>query len=184
MRLARPFALAAASAAVLVATAAVAALPVGTAAPQFTAQGALAGKPFTFDLAKAAAKGPVVLYFFPAAFTSGCTKEAHDFAEASADYAKAGATLVGITAGNVERVADFSKLECRDKFAVLADPGAKIARMYKATNPMTDLKGWSDRTSYVIDRDGKIKLAYSNFNPDKHVDETLAEVKTLAKSGM
>ena len=137
----------------------------GAAAPQFTATGALAGQPFAFDLAKATAKGPVVLYFFPAAFTSGCTKEAHDFAEASADYTKAGATLVGVTAGNVERVSDFSKLECRDKFAVLADPGAKIAKLYKATNPITDLKGWSDRTSYVIGKDGKIKLAYSQLQP-------------------
>ncbi|MBE7219407.1 MAG: peroxiredoxin [Caulobacteraceae bacterium] len=179
MRLARTLALAASAAALLVAGAAHAALPVGATAPEFSAQGALAGKTFSFDLQKALARGPVVLYFFPAAFTSGCTKEAHDFAEASAQFTQAGATLVGITAGNVDRVADFSKVECRDKFAVLADPGAKIAKTYKATNPLTDMKGWSDRTSYVIGQDGKIKLAYSNLNPDKHVDETLAEVKAL-----
>ena len=153
----------------------------GATAPNFSAQAALGGKTFPFELSKALARGPVVLYFFPAAFTSGCTKEAHDFAEATPQFTAAGATIVGVTAGNVERVAEFSKVECRDKFAVVADPGAKIAKQYKSTLALKP--GWSDRTSYVIGQDGKVKLAYSNLNPDKHVDETLAEVKKLKPAG-
>src|SRR6201994_3546468 len=93
-----------------------AALPVGASAPLFAAKGALGGKPFAFSLAKQLKKGPVVLYFFPAAFTAGCTIEAHEFAEATDTFNRLGATIVGVTAGNVDRVAEFSSLECRDKF--------------------------------------------------------------------
>ena len=173
----RPLALAAAALAALAATSANAALPVGAKAPDFSAQAALGGKTFPFQLSKALARGPVVLYFFPSAFTAGCTKEAHDFAEATADFAKAGATVVGVTAGAVDRVAEFSKVECRDKFAVIADPGAKIAKEYKSQLVLRP--GWSDRTSYVIGQDGTVKFAYSDLNPDKHVDLTLAEVRKL-----
>ena len=141
---------------------------------------ALAGKTFTFKLSDALKKGPVVLYFFPAAFTSGCTKEAHDFAEATADFAKLGATVVGVTSGNANRVAEFSKVECRDKFAVAADPGAKIAAQYKST--LMVRPGWSDRTSYVIAPDGKILLSYSDLNADHHVEKTLAAVKAFKTS--
>ena len=185
MRAVRPLALAAAAVAALAAGAARAApLAPGAVAPEFTAQAALGGKTFAFDLDKALARGPVVLYFFPAAFTSGCTKEAHDFAEATADFTKAGATIVGITGGNTDRVAEFSKVECRDKFAVVADPGAKIARRYGATIPMvTDMKGYSSRTSFVIAKHGKIASVFSDMSPDKHVDMTLAEVKKLKPAG-
>ena len=101
-----------------------AALPVGAQAPAFELQGALAGKPIAFSLQQALQKGPVVLYFFPAAFTAGCTIEAHAFAEATDEFNKMGATVIGVTAGNTDQVSDFSKLECRDKFAVAADPGS------------------------------------------------------------
>lgn len=97
-----------------------AALPVGAKAPAFELQGALAGKPIAFSLQQALQKGPVVLYFFPAAFTAGCTIEAHAFAEATDEFNKMGATVIGVTAGNTDQVSDFSKLECRDKFAVAA----------------------------------------------------------------
>ncbi len=168
----------AAAAVLAAAPAALAALKPGDAAPDFTAKAALAGKSFEFKLSDALKKGPVVLYFFPAAFTSGCTKEAHDFAEATPEFEKAGATVIGVTAGNVDRVAEFSAVECRNKFAVAADPGAKIAAQYKAVLALKP--DWSDRTSYVIGRDGKIVTAYSNLNPDKHVETTLAAVKSLA----
>ena len=173
----RAIVLSAALAVAAAAAPALAALPVGAVAPAFTAKAALAGKEYDFDLAKELKKGPVVLYFFPAAFTSGCTVEAHDFAEASADFSKLGATVVGVTAGNVERVAEFSKVECRDKFAVVADPGAKIAKQYKSTLALRP--GWSDRTSYVIAPDGKIAAVYSALDPDKHVETTMAAVKKL-----
>jgi len=165
-----------ASAALAVSPAARAALPTGVAAPDFTAQGALGGKPLTFSLRHARHNGPVVLYFFPAAFTSGCTVEAHKFAEATERFKKLGATVVGITAGNVERVAEFSKAECRSKFAVAADPGAKIAAQYKATIKFGDSL-ISDRTSYVIAPDGKILLSYSDPNPEQHVEKSLDAVK-------
>lgn len=169
-------ALAAVFALSLAATAAQAALPVGATAPDFSAQASQAGKQFPFSLAAALKKGPVVLYFFPAAFTSGCTIEAHEFADASDDYKKMGATLIGITAGNIARLTEFSVSECRSKFAVAADPDAKIAGEYKST--LAIYPGHSDRTSYVIAPNGKVILSYSDLKPDQHVAKTLEAVKT------
>jgi peroxiredoxin len=154
---------------------AMAALAVGATAPNFTAQASMAGKTFSFNLADALQKGPVVLYFFPAAFTSGCTIEAHEFADAEPQYKALGATLIGVTAGNIDRLTQFSVSECRSKFPVAADPNAKIAGEYKST--LAIYPGHSDRTSYVIAPDGKVVLAYSNLNPDQHVAKTLAALK-------
>lgn len=153
-----------------------AALPVGAKAPDFELKGALAGKPIDFSLQKARQKGPVVLYFFPAAFSAGCTIEAHDFAEATDDFSKMGATVIGVTAGNTDQVSDFSRLECRDKFAVAADPGAKVAAQYQTLMEMKG-KTLSDRTSYVIAPDGDILLSYTDRNPETHIAKTLAAVK-------
>ncbi len=89
--------------------------------------------------------------------------------------------MVGVTAGNVERVAEFSKVECRDKFAVAADPGAKIAAQYQAMNGRAD-RPLSDRTSYVIAPDGKILLSYTDPNPHQHVERTLAAVRAWKAS--
>lgn len=161
----------------LSATPALAALPEGAKAPDFQLDAALAGKPMTFSLAKALQNGPVVLYFFPAAFTQGCTLEAHEFAEATDAFRKLNATVVGVTAGNAERVAEFSKLECRDKFAVAADPGAKIAAEYKTQFQAKDGKMLSDRTSFVIAPGGKILLSYTDRNPELHIQKTMDAVK-------
>jgi peroxiredoxin (alkyl hydroperoxide reductase subunit C) len=152
-----------------------AALKVGDSAPEFTAQASQAGKQFPFSMAEALKKGPVVLYFFPAAFTSGCTIEAHEFADASEQYKQMGATLIGITAGNINRLTEFSVSECRSKFPVAADPDAKIADSYKST--LAIYPGHSDRTSYVIAPDDKVIFAYSNLGPDQHVAKTLEAVK-------
>lgn len=157
------------------APAALAALAVGDKAPDFSAPASMAGKAFPFSLAAALKKGPVVLYFFPAAFTPGCTIEAHEFAEAEAQYKAEGATLIGVTAGNIDRLTQFSVSECRSKFPVAADPNAAIAKEYKAT--LSLWPGHSDRTSYVIAPDGKILLAYTDLKPDDHVAKTLAAVK-------
>ncbi|MBP2158838.1 MULTISPECIES: peroxiredoxin [Asticcacaulis] len=166
---------------VLAAGSAFAGLPEGAKAPDFTLQAALAGKPTTFTLKNALKKGPVVLYFFPAAFTAGCTLESHKFAEANDDFNKLGATVVGVTAGNVDRVAEFSKTECRDKFAVAADPGAKVAAQYQST---MEGKQISDRTSYVIAPSGKILLSYTDRNPEAHITKTMEAVRTYkAKKG-
>jgi peroxiredoxin len=164
----------------VIAAPAYAALKPGDTAPDFVVKAALAGKAFDFSLKDALKKGPVVLYFFPAAFTPGCTLEAHAFAEATDDFNKQGATLIGLTAGNIDRVAEFSKVECRDKFAVAADPGAKIAGEYDSK--FAERPGLSDRTSYVIGTDGKIAFTYSNLNPNDHVKETMAALKAWKAS--
>jgi peroxiredoxin len=172
----RLFALACA-AALIAAAPALAALKVGAAAPDFSAQASQAGKQFSFKLSDALKKGPVVLYFFPAAFTSGCTIEAHEFAEASGEYQKLGATLIGVTAGNIDRLVEFSVSECRSKFPVAADPGAKIAESYKST--LAIYPGHSDRTSYVIAPDGKVVFVYSDLGADQHVAKTLEALKAF-----
>lgn len=158
-------------------TLALAALPEGAKAPDFQLDAALAGKPMTFSLAKALKQGPVVLYFFPAAFTQGCTVEAHEFAEATDAFKRLNATVVGVTAGNADRVAEFSKLECRDKFAVAADPGAKIAAEYHTQFKTKTGTALSERTSFVIAPDGKILLSYTDANPELHIQKTMDAVK-------
>lgn len=160
----------------LTATPAQAALSEGAVAPAFTLSGALAGKPITFSLKTALSNGPVVLYFFPAAFTAGCTQEAHDFAAAAGQFKAEGATLVGITAGNIDRVSEFSKVECRDQFAVLADPGALTAILYHSVSTAHQTL-LSQRTSYVIAPDGTILLSFTSNNPEQHVAQTLDALK-------
>jgi peroxiredoxin len=167
--------IAVACAASLLAAPAFAALKVGADAPDFSAQASQAGKQFPFRLSDALKKGPVVLYFFPAAFTSGCTIEAHEFAEASDDYKKLGATLIGVTAGNIDRLTEFSVSECRSKFPVAADPNAAIAKSYDST--LAVRPGWSDRTSYVIAPSGKVAYVYSALGPNQHVAKTLEALK-------
>ena len=158
---------------------ALAALKVGAQAPDFSAQAYLAGEPFTFELADALKKGPVVVYFFPAAHTPGCNLEAHLFSEAIEEFKAHDATVIGVTAGNIDELADFSKEteHCGGKFAVAADPGAKIAASYDAI--LAQKPEWSDRTSYVISPAGSIVHVHSDLNPNKHVAETLAAVKAL-----
>lgn len=162
-------------ASILLAAPALAALKPGDKAPDFSSTAFLAGKGTPFQLSKALKKGPVVLYFFPSAYTKGCTIEANEFAVATADFNAMGATVVGVTAGQTERLADFSKEHCRDKFAVAAVTKDTI-KAYDATLALKpDL---SDRTSYVIAPDGKIIYAFSNLsNPVEHVEKTKAAVK-------
>ncbi|GAA5072104.1 peroxiredoxin [Lysobacter panacisoli] len=158
-----------------------AALKTGAKAPDFSAPAYLAGNPFTFKLSDALKKGPVVMYFFPAAFTPGCNLEAHLFSEAIDQFKAQGATVIGVTAGNTDQLAEFSKSteHCGGKFAVTADPGAKIAKQYDA---ILDKKPeWSNRTSYVIAPNGNIVHVYSDLTPNKHVKETLDAVKALKK---
>ena len=158
-----------------------AALKVGAKAPDFSAPAYLAGQPFTFNLADALKKGPVVVYFFPAAHTPGCNLEAHLFSDAIDKFKARHATVIGVTAGNIDELADFSKEteHCGGKFAVAADAGAKIAKQYDATLKLKP--GWSDRTSYVIAPSGSITHVYSALNPSKHVKETLDAVEALGE---
>jgi peroxiredoxin len=134
---------------------------------------------FDFNLANALAKGPVVLYFYPAAFTKGCTMEAHDFAEHISDYTALGATVIGVSGDDIAKLQKFSVSECRSKFAVASDGDHKISRSYDAAISVGPLVMYSDRTSYVIDRTGKIVYAYRSMDPSKHVENTLAALKKL-----
>jgi peroxiredoxin len=154
---------------------ALAALAVGAKAPDFTAQASLGGKEFSFSLVDALKKGPVVLYFYPAAFTKGCTIEAHDFAEATAQFAALGATVIGVSHDDVGTLDKFSVSECRSKFAVAADPDETVIKAYDAVLPIKP--EYSNRTSYVIAPDHTILMTYTDLDPDKHVDLTMAAVK-------
>src|ERR1700712_5638951 len=147
---------AAAISAAALATSALAELKTGAKAPDFTAPAYLAGQPFTYKLADALKKGPVVVYFFPAAHTAGCNLEAHLFSEAIDQFKAEKATVIGVTAGNVDQLADFSKdtEHCGGKFPVAADPGAKIAKEYESI--LAAKPDWSSRTSYLIAKNGDI----------------------------
>ncbi|MGH6987299.1 MAG: peroxiredoxin [Caulobacteraceae bacterium] len=171
--------LAAAGASLLLAGPSFAALQPGAVAPEFSASGFKGGAPIHFDLKAALRKGPVVLYFFPAPETAGCDLEAHLFADATDKFHSEGATVIGVTAGNLDKLALFSKEtdHCSGKFPVAADPTLAISRSYDATLDMPNAPKWSNRTSYVIAPDDKILLAYSNLNPNDHVEKTLAAVE-------
>ena len=154
-----------------------AALAPGAAAPDFTTEATLAGKPFTFSLADALKRGPVVLYFYPAAFTPGCTVEAHEFAEATEKFKALGATVIGVSHDPIDTLNKFSVSECRNKFAVASDADQSITKAYDAV--LAAEPKYADRTSYVIAPSGKIVYEYTALNPDKHVGNTLAAVEKL-----
>jgi thioredoxin-dependent peroxiredoxin len=153
---------------------AIAALKPGAAAPNFTTEATLAGRPFTFKLAESLRTGPVVLYFYPAAFTHGCTIEAHDFAEATDRFKALGATVIGVSHDSIDTLNKFSVSECRNKFAVASDADKKISKAYDAEFLFTSM---TNRTSYVIAPTGRIIYEYTSLDPDKHVANTLAAVE-------
>lgn len=155
-----------------------AALDVGAKAPPFALDAALAGKLFRFSLADALKKGPVVLYFFPAAFSIGCTIEAHEFAEATDQYRQLGASVIGVSGDDIEAMKKFSATECRNKFAVGADVDQRVMKAYDAV--MSLKPEYASRTSYVIAPDGTIVYQYNSLNPYRHVSNTLAALKAWA----
>jgi thioredoxin-dependent peroxiredoxin len=173
----------AAAAALSLAVPATAALKTGQVAPDFTAPGAMAGKPFTVNLKAALKKGPVVLYFFPAAFTAGCNAEAHAFAEALPDFQKAGATVIGMTAGNIDKLEAFSAEKCAGKFAVAA-ASPTIIKGYdvQLTKPDGTATTVTSRTSYVIAPDGKVLFVHSDMSPADHIRLSLAAVQKYRAS--
>jgi thioredoxin-dependent peroxiredoxin len=155
------------------ATPSLAALKPGAIAPSFQTQAALGGKTFTFSLDAARKKGPVVLYFFPAAFTPGCTVEANEFAVAMPEFKKLGATVVGAAGDDIQKLAKFSVEECRNKFAVaVATP--QIAKGFDVAVP---LAGRTNRTSYLIAPNGQIIYAHSNGDYRGHVTGVMKALK-------
>jgi thioredoxin-dependent peroxiredoxin len=159
----------------LMAVPAFAALPDGTKAPDFNTDASLAGKAFKFSLADALKKGPVVLYFYPAAFTPGCTVEAHEFAEATDKFKAMGATVIGVSHDPIDKLNKFSVSECRNKFAVASDADGSVMKNYDAILPVKP--EYANRTSYVIAPTGVIIYSYTDLQPDKHVANTMAAVK-------
>lgn len=172
-RLAVPMVLSLAAAALAVP--AFAALAVGAKAPGFTLQATQGGKVFTFVLADALKKGPVVLYFYPAAFTTGCTIEAHEFADAIDQYQALGATVIGVSHDPLDKLQKFSVSECRSKFPVAADTNQAVETSYDAV--LAKHPQYANRTSYVIAPDGTILYTYTDLDPSLHVQNTLTALK-------
>ena len=160
------------------ATSGSAALPAGSKAPDFVTTGAVGGKAFRLHLADQLRKGPVVLYFFPKAFTKGCTLEAHAFSEAAKDFRKAGARVIGMSADDLPTLKRFSVEACRNAFPV-ATASPDVIKAYDVS--LKQKPGLTDRTSYVIDRNGKVVFVHSDLDWSEHVSKTLAAVRALKR---
>ncbi|MCP1471800.1 peroxiredoxin [Sphingobium sp. OAS761] len=173
-----PLILAAAAVATFSSGGAMAALAVGAKAPDFTTRGAMAGKPFTLTLSHQLKRGPVVLYFFPKAFTPGCSAEAREFAENIDKFKAAGATVIGMSADPVDDLVSFSTKECAGKFPV-ASAGPGIVSGYDVALKMRP--GMTDRTSYVIAPSGRIAFVHSEMNYAGHVKSTLEAVEAMKR---
>ncbi len=152
-----------------------AALDVGAKAPDFTAPAAHAGKTFTFSLNKALKKGPVVLYFYPEAFTNGCTIEAKSFADAMPKFKALGATVVGMSHDAMPILKRFSVEACHSKFSVASDPAMDTIKKYDAALWQGDQAG---RITYIISPAHKVVYAYASDSPDQHVELALKALET------
>lgn len=150
-------------------------LAVGTLAPAFSARAAQGGTDLTFALSEALKKGPVVVYFYPKSFTSVCTEEAHLFAEAMSQFETLGSSVIGISTDTIETQREFSRLECRDKFPVAADPEGNVVKAYDVLARGGGIM--ASRTSYVIAPDGKIASVLTARDADSHIQSALASVK-------
>lgn len=157
-----------------------AALDIGDDAPDFTASAALGGAIFTFSLAESLAKGPVVLYFFPAAFSDGCSVEAHEFAEAIPRFTALGASVIGVSADDIQSLAKFSVQACQSRFPVASDPTLSVIKSYDAV--MKTRPDYANRITYVIAPGGKIVYHYLSLNPTRHVERALEALGTWSRS--
>jgi peroxiredoxin len=171
---------------------ALAALQMGASAPQFTTQASLAGKPFTFSLKDALAKGPVVVYFYPSAYTTGCDLQAHTFAVNKDKFVAAGATIIGVSLDSIQRLNDFSADPnyCAGKFATASDADGSIAKSYalkvqEGPPGLKDVRGveighaFVERTTFVLTKDGKVSETITGVAPDKNVEQALEAVQHL-----
>jgi len=169
----------AAASATLISTAALADLEPGEAAPDFTVEGFQAGEPASFTLSEALAEGPVVVFFFPAAFTSGCEAQAASFAESIGEFDALGARVIGITGGNTDQLAEFSTQHCASAFPVFAIADGMMGG-YEVR--MLARPGWTDRTTYVIDQNSNIAMTHNALSPYEHVDLSLAALRAIAET--
>ncbi len=152
-----------------------AALDVGERAPDFATPAALGGKVYRYSLAESLKKGPVVLYFFPAAFSEGCSIEAHEFAEAIPQFEALGATVVGVSGDDIDTLTKFSVKSCQSRFPVASDEAMAVIKSYDAV--LQTRPEYANRISYVIAPDGSIVYAYMSLNPGKHVEKMLGAVR-------
>jgi peroxiredoxin len=170
-----------------------AALKEGDAAPVFKAPAALAGKEFTFSLKDALAKGPVVVYFYPSAYTQGCNVQAHTFSVNMEKFTAAGASVIGVSLDSVERLKVFSADPeyCAGKLPVASDADGKIAKSFdlKVADAHPGFKdtrgeeighGFAERTTFVVTPDGKIAATVGGVSPTENVDKSLEAVQKLA----
>src|SRR5438094_4519098 len=164
----------------LMSSAAHAALDIGERAPNFAIPAALDGKVYKFSLAESLRKGPVVLYFFPAAFSEGCSVEAHEFAEASAQFAALGASLVGVSGDDIDTLTKFSVQACQSKFPVASDETQTVMKSFDAV--MQTRPEYANRISYVIAHNGSVVYYYMSLNPTKHVEKTLAALRSWSEN--
>ena len=165
------------------APAANAAMQPGDTAPGFTIPAAKGGKVFTFDLAAALKKGPVVLYFYPKSFTSVCTVEAHAFADAMPQFAAVGASVIGVSTDRIETQQEFSSKECRDTFPVGADANLDVARAYDVALAIPGTgTGFANRVSFVIAPDGRILEEHADSAAESHISTALAAVEAWRKT--
>ena len=186
--------LAAAVLTVAIAIPARAALEPGAAAPDFSARASLAGKPFDYSLKAARQQGPVVVYFYPAAYTGGCNIQAHEFAVNHARFAAAGASVIGVSLDSIERLNAFSAdpAYCAGKLAVASDADGAIARAYQlAVREAVDGKqdtrgevirhGLAERSTFIVAPDGHIVARLSGLKPADNVAQSLQAVQQLAQ---
>jgi thioredoxin-dependent peroxiredoxin len=152
-------------------------LTVGTIAPAFSAKAAQGGADMTFTLSDALKKGPVVVYFYPKSFTSVCTEEAHLFAEAMPEFEALGSSVIGISGDTIETQREFSRMECRDKFPVAADPKGDVVKAYDVLSGRGGGGVIASRTSYVITPDGKVASVLTAGDAGSHIQSALASVK-------
>jgi peroxiredoxin Q/BCP len=170
-----------------------AALEQGAAAPDFKAQASLAGKEFAFSLKDALKKGPVVVYFYPSAYTGGCNVQAHTFAENYDKFAAAGASVIGVSLDKIGTLNQFSADPefCAGKLPVASDADGKIAKSYElkvmdARPGMKNTKGqdidhgFAERTTFVVTPDGKVAATIGNMKPADNVMKALETVQQLA----
>ncbi len=172
-----------------------AALPAGAAAPRFEARAALNGERIAYSLAEALRRGAVVVYFYPAAYTSGCNLQARAFSQRHEEFAAAGASIVGVSLDALGRLRSFSADPdyCAGKFPVVSDPDGRIAARYElrvraGAAGLKDSRGeeighgFAERTTFVVDRDGRIAATVAGLGPERNVMEALAVVRRLAKA--
>ena len=155
-----------------------AALDVGEQAPEFATSAALGGKVYRYTLTESLKKGPVILYFFPAAFSEGCSIEAHEFAEAMPQFEALGATVVGVSGDDIETLTKFSVKSCQSRFPVASDEAMAVIKSYDAV--LQTRPEYANRISYVIAPDGSIAYSYMSLNPGKHVEKMLDALRAMS----